>query len=273
MKFSVLMSVYKNEKTENFVQAMESILNQTLLPDEIILFRDGPVDKELQEKIDQYIYGGFSNIFSYYPLKENQGLGNVLRMGVIKAKYEFIARMDTDDIAVPTRFEKQMAYMKAHPEVSVCGGQIYEFIGNKNNVVGKREVPLMHEDIAGFMSKRNPFSHMTVMFKKQDVLASGNYLEIHLVEDYYLWCRMLVRGYRFANLPDILVYARTDENMYQRRGGYKYFLSWKTIEEYKLANKISSKRDYYQTLIMRFTVQVLIPNKIRGYILKKFARK
>ena len=273
MQFSVLMSVYRNEKPQNFVEAMDSVLSQTLLPNEIILMRDGPVPEELQRIIDGYVKGEYGYLFSYYPLKDNHGLGNALRVGVKKAKYDYIARMDTDDIAEPNRFELQTDFMEQHPEISVCGGQIYEFIGNKDNIAGNREVPLDHEAIAQFMRKRNAFSHMTVMFRKQDVLDAGNYKEMYLVEDYYLWCRMLIKGYKFANLPDILVYARTDENMYQRRGGYKYFLSWKAIEQFKLKNGITNPGEYIRTLIMRFCVQVLIPNKVRGFILKRFARK
>ncbi len=273
MKFSVLMSVYKNEKPENFVEAMDSVLTQTLMPDEIVLMRDGPVPGEMQSVINRYLNGEFGSVFSYYPMEQNQGLGNALKLGVEKAKYDYIARMDTDDIAEPNRFELQTSFMEEHPEISVCGGQIYEFIGSRDNIAGKREVPLMHDEIADFMKNRNPFSHMTVMFKRQDVLAAGNYIEMHLVEDYYLWCRMLIKGYKFANLPEILVYARTDENMYQRRGGYKYFLSWKAIEKFKLENGITKRPEYMKTLTMRFCVQVLTPNKVRGIILKKFARK
>ena len=273
MKFSVLISVYKNEKPENFAEAMDSILAQTLLPDEIILMRDGPVPEVMQKTIDKYLYGEYRNLFSYYPMEQNRGLGNALRIGVEKAKYDYIARMDTDDVSVPNRFKIQTEYMERHPEISVCGGQIYEFIEKKENVSGKREVPQTHDEITRFMKTRNPFNHVTVMFKRQDVLDAGNYIEMHLVEDYYLWCRMLVKGYQFANLSDILVYARTGENMYLRRGGYKYYLSWKSIENYKLDNGITGITDYVKTLAMRFCIQVLTPNKARGMILKRYARK
>ena len=273
MKFSVLMSVYKNEKLENFIESMDSILSQTLLPNEIILMRDGPVLDEMQNLINQYLNGKYADLFSYYPLDKNVGLGNALKIGVENAKYDYIARMDTDDIAEPKRFELQVDFLKKHPEISVCGGQIFEFIGDKNNIVGKREVPLLHKDIAKFLRKRNPFSHMTVMFKKQDVIEAGNYIELHFVEDYYLWLRMYVKGYKFANLDEILVCVRTDEKMYQRRGGYKYFLSWKAIEKYKLDNDITTLLEYIKTLTMRFCVQVLMTNRTRGFILKKFSRK
>ena len=265
------MSVYKNETLSNFITAMDSVLDQTLLPDEIVLMRDGPVPAELQDVIDTYVRN--SSIISYYPLEENRGLGEALRIGVQKAKYDLIARMDTDDYALPNRFELQIRYHETHPEVSVWGGQIEEFIGDIGNKVGKREVPLDNESICRFMKKRNPLNHMTVMFKRSDVLSAGNYMEMHYVEDYFLWCRMMIAGYSFGNLPDVLVYARTSEDMYQRRGGYKYFKSWKELESFKRKNGITSLADHVSTLVMRFTVQVLVPNKARGFILKHFSRK
>lgn len=273
MKFSVLMSVYKNEKPENFVQAMDSVLNQTRLPDEIVLIRDGPVSKEMREIINRYRNGEFGKLISYYPLKENVRLGNALRIGVNRAKYDYIARMDTDDIAEPNRFELQASFMDGHPEISVCGGQIYEFVGDKKNINGVRKVPLNHREIVQFMRIRNAFNHMTVMFRKKDVIDAGNYRELHLVEDYYLWCRMLIMGYKFANLPEILVYARTDEDMYRRRGGYNYFKSWKAIESFKYRSGITNRTEYCSTLIMRFCAQVLMPNKMRGFVLNRFARQ
>ena len=271
MNFSVLMSIYKNETIDNFITAMDSVLNQTLMPDEIILMRDGPVSEKMQNVIDDYVKK--HAIITYCPLDENKGLGEALRRGVRKARNDIIARMDTDDFALPNRFELQIEYAKAHPDVSVWGGQIEEFIGDISNIVGKREVPTEHEDICRFMKKRNSFNHMTVMFRRQDVLDAGNYKELFLVEDYYLWCRMLVKGYRFGNLPEVVVYARTSEDMYQRRGGYKYFKSWKAIEQFKLENGITNLSEYTQTLAMRFAVQVLMPNRVRGFVLKKFSRK
>ena len=125
MKFSVLMSVYKNEKPEYFRAALESVLSQTMMPDEIILIRDGEVPVELQNVIDSFVNGN-KTLFTYIPLDKNGGLGNALNIGLKEAKNELVARVDTDDICVPTRFEKQVTFMIAHPDISVCGGQIYE---------------------------------------------------------------------------------------------------------------------------------------------------
>ena len=271
MKFSVLMSVYKNETPEHFIQAMDSVLNQTLLPDEIILVRDGLVSEKLQKIINDYVKK--IEIFTYIPLKSNGGLGNALNIGLKKAKYDVIARMDTDDICVPNRFELQVKYMETHKDISVCGGQIYEFIDNPKCPTGKREVPTSHKEICEYLKRRNPFNHMTIMFRKDAVINAGSYIELYLVEDYYLWCRMYLKGVKFGNLKQSLVYARTGEDMYRRRGGYKYFQSWKKLETFKVKNHITDRYYYISTLAMRFVVQVLMPNQLRGWVLKNFSRK
>lgn len=272
MKFSVLMSVYKGEKAEFFSSAFDSILSQTLLPDEIILVRDGEVYKELQDCIDKYLVD-YSNLITYIPLEKNGGLGNALNIGVIAARNDIIARMDTDDICVKDRFERQIRYLEKNPNIDVLGGQILEFTGNINNVVAKREVPKSQDEILKFLKTRNPFNHMTVIFKKNKVIEAGNYLDFHYLEDYFLWLRMSLQGGQFANLEDVCVYVRVDENMYRRRGGLKYFKSWKNLEKYKLSNKITSRFQYIKTLSIRFCIQVLMPNKLRGFIFKRFGRR
>lgn len=269
--FSVLMSVYAKEKTEYFVSAMDSILSQTLKPDEIVLVRDGAVSEELQAVIDRYL-AAYGELFKYIPLDENVGLGNALRIGVEATSHELIARMDTDDIALPDRFELQMAYMDAHPDVSLLGGQIAEFIDSPEQPVSIRKVPCEYKEICQFLKKRNAFNHMTVVFRKSAVLKAGNYLDLPYMEDYFLWCRMYLSGENFANMPRILVKARIGADMYRRRGGYAYFKSWKKFEDFKLKQNITSRIDYIKTLSMRFVVHVLLPNQIRGWILKTFSR-
>lgn len=270
MGFSVLTSVYKNDSPAFFKEAMDSLLNQTLLPDEIILVRDGPVPPELQEVVDGYVKD--NALFHYIPLQKNGGLGNALNIGLREAKHELVARMDSDDICRPDRFERQIKFYEEHPEVSVCGGQIMEFIHSPAEPVGKRSVPRSNEEIRRFLQSRNPFNHMTVMFKKSEVMKAGSYIELHLVEDYYLWCRMFLQGAVFGNLDEVLVDARIGADMYRRRGGYKYFKSWLALEKFKRQNGITGMIRFLRTIIMRFIVQVLMPNRLRGWVLLQTRR-
>lgn len=270
MRFAVLMSVYKNENPEYFRLAMESVLKQSLPPDEIVLVRDGEVPVELQEVIDEYIRR--VPIIRYCPLTENVGLGNALNEGLLKTTCEFVARMDTDDLCMPDRFEKQIRFLEENPSVDIVGGQIEEFIGEENNLVSKREVPLTDTQIKAYIKKRNPFNHQTVMFRRRAVMDVGNYEELHFLEDYYLWCRLYTNGCTFANLPDVLVRMRVSEDMYRRRGGFRYFQSFKKLEKYKKKAKMIGFFQYVKALIIRFTI-TMMPNWLRGWAYKRFARK
>jgi len=271
--FSVVMSVYRNDRPAFVRRAIESIyVLQSRKPDEIVIVVDGPVPDELAGTIRE-IADGASEVFNVVWLPENKGLGNALRVGCAAAKYEIIARMDSDDVSAPDRFEKQIAYMETNPECDVVGGQITEFIGKESNIVGTRQVPCGHDEILMWLKGRCPFNHMSVTMLRSCGLAVGGYLDWHFNEDYYLWIRMAEAGYRFANLPDTLVNVRVGKEMYARRGGWKYFKSEKGLQDYMLGHKMISLPRYCYNVLGRFIIQVAMPNKIRGFIFQKLFRK
>ena len=242
-----------------------------LYPDEIILIRDGVVYEELQTVIDGYIEK-YPKLFTYIPLEENQGLGNALKIGVERARNELIARMDTDDICVPDRFEKQIRFMEKNPQIDIVGANISEFMETPENVIDYRIVPSSNEDIIHFIKKRSPFNHMTVMFRRSVILRVGNYQSFYLFEDWYLWLRMYLQNCKFANVEDVLVYARVT-NMAKRRGGLKYYKSCKKLLKFMGKNKIIGWLGYLKACAVRFCGYVLIPNKLRAWCYKKFLRK
>ena len=221
MKFTVLMSVYYKEKPEYLQLALESVINQTVKPNEIVLVEDGKLTNELQAVITEYLQK-YPAIFKTYALKQNQGLGKALNFGMQKCSYELIARMDTDDIAEPNRFELQIKEFEENKELMLCGGQIAEFADNPAEITGYRKVPLKHNEILNFAKKRNPFNHMTVMFKKQAVQNVGGYMDMPYFEDYWLWVRMLKAGYKAKNVDKVLVKVRAGQDMIARRGGLNY---------------------------------------------------
>lgn len=267
------MSVYHNDIPAFVKRAIESSTkNQTLKPDEVVLVVDGPVTDELRELIIG-ISASASTMFNVIWLPENKGLGNALRVGVENAKYEIIARMDSDDVCMPDRFQKQIAYVEKHPDCDIVGGQITEFIDSESNITGRREVPLSDSEIYKWIKKRCPFNHMAVMFRRTSVLAVGNYLDWHFNEDYYLWIRMAETGCCFANLPDTLVNTRVGKDMYRRRGGWRYFKSEARLQKYMLSHNIISMPRYIYNVAGRFAVQVAMPNKLRGFIFQKLFRK
>ena len=271
IKFSVLMSVYKNDKLEFVKQSIDSILNQTLKPDEIVIVQDGPIPQEVESLILEY--KNKYELFESVVLEENRGLGNALNIGLQYCSYDIVARMDADDICKNDRFEKQIKEFENDNSLSVVGGFINEFIDDVNKSEGIRVVPITHEEIVVQMKSRNPFNHMTVMFKKADVINSGNYQEFHFCEDYYLWIRMFLNGMRFKNIGEILANARVGNDMYKRRGGWKYYKSCVKLQKFLLTNKVISFPRFIKNVLTRFVIQILMPNSFRAFFYKKFARK
>ena len=270
-KISVLMSVYKKENPEYLRASLESILVQTRTADEILLIEDGPLTQELYQVVAEYQKK--CDYLHVHAMEQNVQLGRALAKGVELCQYDLIARMDTDDIANLERCKKQLEFLNKHLDISVVGGQIEEFIGVPSNVVGRREVPLTDMEIKKYIRKRCPFNHMTVMFRKSDIMKAGNYQDWFWNEDYYLWIRLLILGVKFANLPDVLVKVRTGPDMYQRRGGKEYFMSEKNIQKLMLENDIIGFPRYLFNVSERMILQVLMPNWLRGIIFRKFARK
>ena len=272
-KFSVITSVYKNDKPEYVRVALDSMLvNQTIKPAEIVLVQDGPVPAELSSLLNEYEckYAGVMNIIR---LEKNGGLGNALQLGTKAAKYDLVARMDSDDICLPNRFETQLAYMEQHQDCDIVGGQMTEFIGEPTNIVGKRIVPLSDNDIKEYMKSRCALNHVTVMFRKNAVLKAGNYQDWFWNEDYYLWVRMMMAGCKFANIPDVAVNVRSGADQYARRGGKKYFDSEIGIKKLMLEKGMITCKEYIVNYIQRFIIQLMLPNSVRGWVFRTFARK
>lgn len=271
--FTVITSVYRNDKPEFVHTALDSMLiEQTITPTEILLVRDGVVPSELENVLEEY-ETAYPKIMHILRLEKNGGLGKALKLGVENAKYEIVARMDSDDICLPYRFEKQLRYMELHPECDIVGGQMTEFIGNADNIVGKRVVPESNEDIYKYMKSRCALNHVTVMFRKEAVLKVGNYQDWFWNEDYYLWIRMMMAKCVFANLPDLLVNVRSGEDQYARRGGMKYFKSEESIQRLMLNNHLINWGGYFSNVAKRLIVQLLLPNWLRGWVFRTFARK
>lgn len=273
MPFSIITSVYKNDKPKYVRMALDSMLiEQTIKPSEIVLVRDGLVPTDLDSLLDEYELR-YPAIFHIIRLEQNGGLGNALKLGVEAAKYDIIARMDSDDICTPNRFELQLEYLIKHPETDIIGGQMTEFIGSSDNIVGTRVVPCTNEEIYEYMKNRCALNHVTVMFRKDAVLKAGNYQDWFWNEDYYLWIRMMISNCQFANLPDTLVNVRSGADQYARRGGRKYYESEKGIKKLQLVNKMISNLEYYYFVAQRYIIQILMPNWLRGWVFRTFARK
>ncbi len=266
LKFSVLMSLYIKEKAEYFDACMQSILHQTVKPDEIVIVLDGPISELLQEVLDYY-RNKLPQLIKIISYPENKGLGYALSVGVGACSNGLIARMDTDDIARKDRFEKQIAMFREHPELDICGSQIDEFENGPSNIIARRSVPCTDAEIKKYQKRRDAFNHMTVMYKRSSVISAGNYLPCPLMEDTYLWVRMIQNGAVCANIDEALVYARIGEDMYERRGTWSYFRKYKEGRKMVRDTGYISAMDYYVPLAAQAIVAI-VPNGLRGWIFK-----
>ena len=270
VKFSVLLSVYCKEKPEYLELALNSVFNQTIIPDEVVLVEDGPLTVELDKTIDKF-KKKYSKILKVVKYEINRGLGVALHDGLLECSNEIVFRMDTDDICDETRFEKQLKVFE-EKDVDIVGSNIVEYDENMENITSYRVVPETDEDIKKRAKKRNPMNHMTVAYKKSAVIDAGNYQDMLYFEDYYLWCRMIQKGCKFYNVQENLVNVRGGNDMIKRRGGKKYI---KPILNFEKAIKKIKLINYFEYIInvSERVIISLIPNNFRFMVYKKILRK
>ncbi len=267
MKFSVLLSIYKKESPEFFQRALQSVWEeQTRKPEQIVLIKDGPLTIELDCIIDDW-RSKLGEILKVVELPLNVGLGKALNEGLMYCKYELVARMDTDDISMPERFEMQIEFMRDHPEVSVCSSYIEEF--DENNITTIRRLPLEHYDILTFAKKRCPISHPAVIFRKSAVLSVGGYPEFNKAQDVALWSLLLSKGYVFANIGIVLVRMRLGKNFFSRRGR-EHLKNELTVLRFQKQIGFITKVQFIKYMLIRTGVR-LSPTPVKK-MLYKYAR-
>ena len=272
LKYTVLMSVYYKEKPEYLSLSIESMLNQTVKPDEFIIVKDGPLTTELDEVINNFVTA-YPKMFNIIVNETNLGLGPALAKGIENSKNELIARMDSDDYVVSTRCEKQLEKFREDPKLGMVGSYEAEFVDTVDNVISIHRVTSENDEIERFMHRRCSVLHPTVMYKKSAVLKSGNYQSVLLYEDYDLFARMVLEYHiKSYNIPEPLYYIRTSEDFFKRRGGIKCA---KTVLKFKWGQYrkgYMSSMDFCISGLGQAFVCVL-PNSLRKSFYMKFLRK
>lgn len=267
---SVIMAVYAKDKPEWLALAFDSLLTQTVISNDIVVIIDGPIGSELEAILATYNKHAFITLVR---LEKNQGLGNALNVGIKHAKNELIGRMDADDIAVPNRFELQLAAFDKNPELCILGGQIAEFINNPEEIVAYRKVPTDSAAIKAFSRRRSPFNHPTVMYKKSVIERLGGYdVSAIRIEDYDLWLRAIHSGVEVGNLDEVLLNYRSNEGAMKRRRTFG-----------SLKNHIKARFRFYSKGyisvgdlaygIATQTALFVLPTPIAAAVLKKAMRK
>lgn len=225
LPYSVLMSVYKKDEPSFLVTAIESMLKQTEPCEQFIIVEDGPLPENLEKVIDE-----FSNkspdLFTVVKLNENMGLGKALDKGLEYCRNDLVARMDADDISLPTRCEKLLYLFEKNPKLALAGTNIDEFYDDPQNIVSSRTVPCDYDLICKFMRRRSPFNHPTVMFKKSEVVRCGGYGKMKRKQDFDLFARMLNMDCFALNIDESLLLFRSNKDNYKRRRSWEYCKSY-----------------------------------------------
>ena len=265
-KYSVLMSLYKKENPEYLKLAIDSMLNQTVAPDEIVLVEDGPLTDELYAVLDEY------PMLHRVKNETNLGLGLALNVGLKECRNELVARMDTDDCSKPDRCEKQLQRFLEKPYLAIVGSHIDEFIGATSNVISQRIVPTTSEEIYKFAKKRSAFNHPAVMYSKTAVLENNGYADLKRNQDVDLFGRMQFNGYKAENIDEALLWFRSSDELAKRRKSWQN--TWSYIATIRKFWKMgySSFADYAIVGIAQ-TGMYVMPIKLQNYIYKNFLRK
>ena len=271
MEFSVLISVYMKESPIFLGEALDSILvNQSLKPTEVVLVKDGPLTAELDAVIQNFVEK-FPEKIKLVTLNDNQGLGKALSIGLDKCKYDLVARMDSDDIADKNRFKTQIEFFNKNIDLDVLGGNIAEFQESPSEQLILRKVPPDSYGIIEMMKSRNPMNHVTIMFKKEAVIKAGGYKHLPYLEDYFLWIRMVEAGAKLANIDKTLVYVRTGENMYKRRGHKGYIPGWYILQKKMREMGIITPVEIIKNMISIICF-IYMPVRLKEFVYKKFLR-
>ncbi|MBR3445410.1 MAG: glycosyltransferase [Prevotella sp.] len=263
---SVLISVYAKEHPEYLSASLESVFSQSWRAKEVLLIKDGPLTPELDSVIMSFT--------DKYPelrvvaFKKNRGLGYCLNDGLDMCSYDIVARMDSDDICKSNRFEREYTFLSTHPDYALVGSWIDEFTNVPGDSVSVREVPETPDEILRYAHHRCPVNHPTVMFRKAAVMDVGGYLTAYFPEDYFLWIRMLMAGYKFYNLQESLLWFRYSINTINRRGGWKYAKDEVVVQHNIYKMGFITFPEFLVNVAIRFTTRI-VPARVRVAIYKK----
>lgn len=268
--YSVLMSVYSKEEPAFFKEPIQSMLNQTQRTDDFVIVCDGPLTEELDDVLRQY-QRMYPDIFQIIRLSQNVGIGAAMNAGLQMCKNDLVAKMDADDIAIPSRCELQIERFLENPQLTILGGFIAEFDSDAEHPFSIRSVPESNESIRTFAKRRQPFNNVTVMYRKAAVIAVGGYSNLLRNEDYDLYIRLLANGYYAENLPIILVNARVDEATRRHRASKDTLIGCVQSRWRAFRSGYSSFRDFLFCVAGQFAI-CISPGIVQEKIYSKYLR-
>ena len=269
--YSVLMSVYDKELPENLNECLESMLMQTYPPSDFVLVCDGKLTCELNVIVKSF-ENGFKDIFQIVRIDENVGAGKALNEGIKACKYNFIVKMDSDDISMPNRCLKQMTLFAVKPKLDIVGSYVEEFDNRTGKTISVKKVPIMHKDIVEYSKRRNPFNRQSIAFRKDYAVLAGGYSELKNCEDYEFIARMLKNGAIGQNIPEVLVRYRLDENTIETRKSWAHTKGFIKARWVIFRSGYTSFKDFFMPCALQLGL-FIFPKKFTSWVYRKFLRK
>lgn len=258
--FSLLLPTYHADDPDHLRRAFASAVDeQTRRPDEVVLVRDGVVPPRLQKVIDELAAGAPVPV-TVVALAENIGLGHALDAGLAACAHEVVARMDADDVSMPERFAVQVPLLAAGYDL--VGSALLEFAEHEDDIVGLRTPPLGQDEIRTWSRFHDPFNHPTVVYRRSMVQGVGGYQDLPLMEDYWLFARMIEAGARVANVAEPLVKYRVGAGAYARRGGWQLLRSEIELQRQFRSSGFTTRGQYARNLAVRGGYR-LVPESLR----------
>lgn len=267
--YSILMTVYRGDKPSYVETSIKSVLNQTHQSNDIVIVEDGPLSEELEALVSSF--ENTRSEINVVRLPNNVGLGKALNEGLPVCKNELIARMDSDDISMPERFEKQVKAFEDDPTLDIVGCPVKEFVGSSDNVVGKRDVPLDNESIHKYVRRRDPFNHPTVMYRKSKVMKYGPYGDYRKNQDTDLWIKLLSNGCKAINIDEYLLLFRFDEGTYKKRKSWTNTKTLINIRWKAFKDKNCSLLDFFVVAGAQLAIYVM-PSGLQRFIYQHILR-
>jgi glycosyltransferase involved in cell wall biosynthesis len=269
--FSVLMPVHGAVTAQCLHEAIASVVDQSHRPAEIVLIRDGALPTGLEGILGEW-EGCCGDLFRIVPLERKSGSAPALQAGLASCSSNWVARMDCDDLSVPDRFRKQLTFLADNPRIDVLGGWMAEFASDPQRITAVRKVPGTHAEVLREAPLRCPVNHPTVVYRKRAVLACGGYEQrFEELADYHLWAKMIRQGYRFHNLPEVLVKGRAADGLYRRRGGWPYAKAELLLEKEFLRMGLTNLPAFALNVLLRLSVR-LMPGKARALVYRCLLR-
>ena len=267
-RYSVLMSVYDKELPENLNESLESMLMQSYPPSDLVLVCDGKLTNELNI-IAKSFQDEYKKIFRLVRIDENVGVGKAVNKGIEACRCEYIVRMDSDDISVPDRCMKEMLLFAVKPELDIVGSYVEEFDDDTDEVLGVREVPILHDDIVRYSKRRNPFNRQSLAFRKSKAIEIGGYSDLKLCEDYEFAARMLSEGAKGQNIPEVLVRYRVDHRTPEVRKSWRLTKGFIKVRWVIFTSGYTGFRDFFVPCALQMGLFIL-PQKFTRWVYFKF---